>query len=73
MTTKQALEIKKAIMLLSDFTEMIPTELVGNICFLNKERNKKFVEASDIWNQFENETDIVKRGKMLGVEVSVTN
>ena len=72
MKTKQALKIKEAILTLSDYLDMTPQQVGSNVCFLDKERFAKLKAASDIWNTFDN-ADIVERGKMLGIEVSLSN
>ena len=71
MEARKAIEIKKAILTLSELLEIDPQELVSSICFLNKERFSKIKEASEVWNAFD-EADIVTRGKMLGIEVIVS-
>ena len=67
---KEALKIKEALFTISDYLDMKPQEVASDNIFLDKERLKKMKEASDIWNKFENEKDIVKRGKMLGIEMN---
>ena len=67
---KEALEIKKALLLLADFTGMTPQELVSSICFLDKKMFNLFKDASDKWNSFEDEKDIVKRGAMIGIKIT---
>jgi hypothetical protein len=69
MKTKEALEIKKAIICLADFLKIEPQNLVSSICFLDKEKFAKFKEASDLWNIFE-ESDIVTRGSLLGITIT---
>ena len=71
MEARKAIEIKKAILTLSELLEIDPQELVSSICFLNKERFSKIKEASEVWNAFD-EADIVTRGKMLGIEIIVS-
>jgi hypothetical protein len=68
METKQALEIKKAILCLADFLKIEPLNVVSGICFLDKEKFAKFKEASDLWNIFE-ESDIFTRGSLLGITI----
>jgi hypothetical protein len=66
---KEAIEIKKALMTIADFLEIEPQSVASSICFLDKKRSDKFIEASKLWNSFDNEEDIVKRGEMLGIKV----
>jgi len=68
MDIKKALEIKKAIITLSDYLGMTPQEVARNICFLDKIRGGKMIEASNAWNKFDN-ADIVSKGKMLGLTI----
>ena len=66
----EALEIKKALVLLAVFTGTTPQALVSSICFLDKKMFKLFKDASDKWNSFEDEKDIVKRGAMIGIKIT---
>lgn len=61
MNTEKAIEVKKAIFTLSELLDIEPQELVNSICLLDKDRFSKIRSASD-----------VKRGKMLGFEISVS-
>ena len=57
-------------MTLSEITGTKPLDIVGSICLFGEEKKKPFIEASDLWNEFEN-ADIVERGKMLGIDIEV--
>ena len=70
MTTQKAIDIKKALLLLSDFTGLEVRELAKRICFFDKDLYSKFIEASNEWNKFDN-ADIIEKGKMLGFEVTI--
>ena len=68
---KQALEIKKALHTLADYLDMTPQEIASQVSFLDDEKYKKLVEASKVWNRFD-DSDIVTRGKMLGLKITKT-
>jgi hypothetical protein len=68
INTIKAIEIKKALIAISDFMEIDAQIIVNRICLYDKKLMSKFKNASDIWNEFDN-ADIVERGKMLGVTV----
>ena len=69
---KQALEIRKALETLADSLDMTPQEIASQVSFLDDKKHKKLVEASKVWNKFQ-DSDIVTRGKMLGFEVTATS
>ena len=69
---KQALEIKKALETLADYLDMTPQQIASQVSFLDDKKYKKLVEASKVWNKFQ-DSDIVTRGKMLGFEVTTTS
>ena len=68
INTIKAIEIKKALISISDFMEIDAQIIVNRICLYDKKLMSKFKNASDIWNEFDN-ADIVERGKILGVTV----
>jgi len=71
MNTQKALEVKKAIITLSDVLGIEAQDLVNSICLLDKRRYSILKTASDIWNTFD-DLDIVERGKMIGLNISVS-
>jgi hypothetical protein len=70
MDIEKALEIKKSLLTLMDVLNMEFNDLVAQICFYDDEKLKVLKEASDLWNKFD-DADIVERGKMLGINVTV--
>jgi len=69
MEIRKALEIRKAIITLSDALDIKPKDIALNICFLDEEKYKILVAASETWEKFSN-VDVVTRGKMLGIEIT---
>ena len=71
MNVQKALEIKKALITLSDYLEIDPQLLTNSICFLlEKEKFTKFKIASDLWNEFD-DADIVRRAELLGIKMTL--
>lgn len=52
METMRALQIKKAILQLSEVAEMEPDDIVARICNNDTTIFNRFKEASDIWEKF---------------------
>lgn len=53
ISTIEALKVKKSIQTLSDFLKIDDLTLIGLICLGDKVTFSKFKEASDVWNEFE--------------------
>ena len=71
MNTKQALEIKKALIALSDALDMDVRCLASRItlCNCDKEASKILAEASNEWNRFD-DAEMIDKAKMLGIEIT---
>lgn len=72
METQKALDIKQALITLSDALGMEFNQIASRICFLDKDKGAILREASDTWNKFDN-ASIVERGEMLGINITVTD
>ena len=68
MEYKKANKVMDAICTLADFLGMTEQEVVSNVCFLNKERYAKIVEANKMYNSFQ-DMSIADRGRALGYSV----
>lgn len=68
METREAIKIMDAICTLADVLAMSEQEVCSNVCFLNKERYAKLVEANKIYNDFQDKS-VADRGRALGYEV----
>ena len=71
MTTNEAIGIIKAIDLLASTLDVPFKRMASNCCLFNDEKFKILKEASDKYQLFL-DADIVERGKMLDVEITVT-
>jgi hypothetical protein len=71
MKINKALDIKKALLTLSEELNISWHDLIARICFFDKAPHDILVDASNTWNEFDN-ADIVERGRMLGITVTVT-
>jgi len=69
MEVQTALNVKKAIILLSEVTGIKFGDIAGSIGFFDNDGFEKLKEASVIWNDFESK-NIVERGAMLGITVT---
>lgn len=69
MEIEKALKVKEALITLSDVLGMNVNEVAANMCLFSKGRQKIIIDASEACNEFDN-ADIVKRGKMLGIEIT---
>ena len=69
MDVQKALDIKKALITLSEALDIEITDLPARISFFNDEKFAMFVEAQKTWVAFY-EADIVDRGAMLGIEIT---
>lgn len=72
MNTSTAIDIKQAMILLEKELG-VPIQKLGSLIHLyNEDCYSKLMEASKLWNEFDR-ADIVKRGKLLGLNISVEN
>jgi hypothetical protein len=69
MDTKTALEVKQALLTLSDVLDIEFQQVAARVCLLDEGRGAILKEASDKWNEFD-DADIVARGAMLGLTVT---
>ena len=72
ITTEQALRVREALITLCDFLDMPFIQVAGNVCLLDKKMMDRLTGASAIWTKFI-KADVVERGKMLGIEVTVSD
>jgi len=72
MNIQQALEVKKALLTLSDILDIDFQQVASRVCFLDDEKGKILLEASKLWNEFD-DAGIVERGAMLGIEITETH
>ena len=68
MTIQTALDIKAALILLSETLHQDFNKTASNICLFDNEKFEILKEASKLWNEFQ-AADIVERGKMLGLKI----
>ena len=71
MDARQALDIRNALSTLSTALDLEFKEVATRVCFFDEEIGKILKEASDTWCAFE-DAEIVERGKMLGLEITVS-
>ncbi len=70
MNTKEALEIKKAILTLEKALDTDFLQLASNVCMFDKEKFEVLKEASKLWNEFDDASH-PERCKLLGIEITV--
>lgn len=70
MTYKEAIEVKKALLVLAEYLGVTPEKVASNVCFFDREKWKKLIEASNLWNEFE-DMNIVERGRVLGIKIEI--
>ena len=68
MEIQKALDIKRALLTLSDVLDISPKLIASYIGLFNNEKYDILIEASNIWNVFDS-ANLVERGKMLGIEI----
>lgn len=69
MNTREALDIKKALVTLADTLGMTVQQVATNVCFLDQNKGDILLEASRLWNEFD-DADIKTRGALLGIEIT---
>jgi len=69
MTTQEALDIKKALLTLSDALNLDFNQVAARVCLLDDDKGAILKQASDLWNEFD-DASMVDRGKMLGIEIT---
>ena len=72
MEIEKALEVKKALITLAEVLGYDIKKVASNVCFLDDDKYKILIEASNIWNKFDSAT-LIDRGKMLGIEITTHN
>ncbi len=69
MNINKALDIKKALITLSESLGMEFENVASNVCLFDKDKFEILKEASDTWNKFDS-ASIEERGAMLGIKVT---
>ena len=69
MDIQQALDIKNALLTLSNALGTPVKSVSSYVCMFDTDKFKILVEASDLWNAFES-ASFVDRGKMMGIEIT---
>ena len=71
MTTNKAINVSKAIETLADFFGEDVQDIAISLVLLNSKRKTLLNDAIKITRQFY-DSDIVERGKLLGMEITVS-
>ena len=69
MEHKKAVDIMEALLTISEATGSKVQEIAGSIGLINAEGFEKLKIASELYKEFI-ESDIAKRGEMLGIEIT---
>jgi len=72
MKVNEALEIRTALLTLSDSLNIDAKELSSLILLFGEDTHKILLEAQKLWIEFY-DSDIVERGKMMGIEVTLND
>ena len=69
MKMSEALKVKEALIVLSNFTGLTPEKIGSLINLYSEPGYQKLIEASKMWNKFEQST-FEERAEMLGIQLS---
>jgi hypothetical protein len=72
MEINEALEIKRALVVLGKALDLEPVQVASKVCFLDSNRFNILKEASELWNKFE-DASLVERGAMMGMTIMECN
>ena len=69
MTTMEALEVKNALLTLSNVTGMPASDITHFIMLFKPTSKPQLMEAQDLWDAFDN-VDLVERARLVGIKIT---